>query len=115
MEKFDHKYQHAFSCEKPSSESHTWSYKRACDACLYEIEENLNPNERISDILFEDLGRETGTHTDRWGARTWRCTHTVIGLYSIANKSIVDPIDGNIFIEESLVIHYKMKNAGHFL
>ncbi|MEB9877465.1 hypothetical protein [Bacillus cereus] len=81
-----HEFEYAWSIEKPSSESHAWSYKQACDACLQEIERQYGIDYRITDVTYDDLGRETNTHTDRDGSRHWKCTHKVKAHYDVVRR-----------------------------
>ncbi|MBW9158890.1 hypothetical protein [Clostridium tagluense] len=111
---YEHEFEHSFSCEKPSSEDHAWSFKMACDACLAEIEVRHGVDWKVTDVLFEDQNRETTTHSTWDGKRTWKCTHKVKALYNVVHRlqnSVVDLT----FIEESLTINYKMKNINYKL
>lgn len=104
-----YEYEHAFSCEKPSSETHTWSYKMACDGCLEQIEKKHGVDWKVTEIVYQDLGRETKTHTDTWGRRTWRCTHKVKAFYSIEHR-LIDTRSDKKFTEESINITYQELN-----
>ena len=81
-----HRYEHSSSWKKPSSESHQWSYKRACDACLSEVERRHGVDWKVTDVEFEDKGRSTKTSQDWRGRRTWKCTHTVVAKYNIVRR-----------------------------
>lgn len=113
--KMDHEYTHSWSVEKPSSESHAWSFKNACDACQHEIEVRHGVDWKVTDISFEDLNRETKTHSTWDGKRTWRCTHTVKGSYNVVHRGNVDSLVSSEFIEEKVTIKYKMKNMNYGL
>jgi hypothetical protein len=104
----EHEFEHAWSVEKPSSENHAWSYKMACDACLAEIQVQNGVDWKITDIVFEDLGRETTTRSTWDGARKWKCTHKVKALYNIVHRGEERAFKDTPFIEEQLNITYKM-------
>ncbi|WP_121605381.1 hypothetical protein [Virgibacillus sp. Bac332] len=109
----EHTYEHAWSCEKPSSESHTWSFKHACDACLQQIHAEHGIDYRVTDITFEDLGRETKTHVDWTGKRTWKCTHKVKATYKVEHRGSTETLADMEYFEETLNIKYKVKNVNY--
>ncbi|MFC4305898.1 hypothetical protein [Cohnella boryungensis] len=87
----EHVFEHAWTTVKPSSESHAWSYQKACEACLAAVETRHGPDWKITDLEFEDLGRETKT----WGGsplkpKKWRCTHRVKAHYNIVQRGVSD-------------------------
>ncbi|EJR11753.1 hypothetical protein [Bacillus cereus] len=106
-----HTYEHAWSVKKPSSESHAWSYKHACDACLAEIEVRHGVDWKVTDVVFEDLGRETETDVTWDGKRTWKCTHRVKATYEIVHRGNPE-LDVPIF-ENHIKITYKMHNVNY--
>ncbi|TEA50656.1 hypothetical protein EZE46_12370 [Bacillus sp. BH2] len=110
-----HEYQHSWSVEKPSSESHAWSYKHACDACQAEIETRHGVDWKVTDVTFEDLGRTTQTNTDWDGTRHWKCTHTVKAFYEVVHRGAERELNTMETIEHTIKITYKMKNINYNL
>ncbi|WIG29976.1 hypothetical protein [Bacillus toyonensis] len=110
-----HEYEHAWSIEKPSSESHAWSYREACTACQSEIEVRHGVDWKVTDITFEDLNRETKTHTDWDGTRHWECTHKVKAFYEVEHRIAPNQIYDVEFIKDVVKITYKMKNVNYNL
>lgn len=106
----EHIKEYSWSCKKPSSESHAWSFKQACDYCLEEIRTEYGADYRITDVTFEDLGRETKGEVDWTGKRTWRCTHKVKATYKVEHRGTIESFTEMEYIEESLNIKFKMKN-----
>lgn len=101
-------YEHAYYVEKPSSELHTLSYARACEACLAEIEKGHGVDWKVTEVTFEDLGRETQTR-DRWpNGRVWKCTHKVRAQYNVEHRIAVT--DSEKYVASGLKITYKMLN-----
>ena len=111
----EHTYEHAWSCEKPSSEDHAWSYGHACDACQQEIETRHGVDYRVTDVTFEDLDRETSTWTDWDQTRHWACTHKVRARYKVEHRLTSDQYARMKIIEEKLHITYQMKNVNYGL
>ncbi|MEH6887687.1 hypothetical protein [Priestia megaterium] len=107
----DYEFQHSYSVEKPSSETHAWSFKKACDACLEAIEAKHGVDWKVTDITFEDLGRETSTHSTWDGKRTWKCTHTVKAHYNVVHRGEILRSTEMPIIEEALNITFKMQNV----
>lgn len=105
-----HRFEHSSTWKKPSSESHQWSYDGACRNCLAEIERRHGVDWKVTDIEFEDKGRTTKTHTSWTGARTWRCTHTVVAKYSIVRRGHERSGEDRETIASDLTITYKMLN-----
>lgn len=83
----EHSFEFAWSTEKPSSEKHSWSYQKACEACLGEVEKRHGVDWKITDVSYDDLGRETHTDGGRWGhPRKWSCTHKVRIHYNVVRR-----------------------------
>jgi hypothetical protein len=81
-----HEFESSVSWLKPSSESHLWSYQKACERAINEIEKRHGVDWKLTSIVFIDRGRSTNT-TRRWdGKRTWSCTHSVIARYEIVRR-----------------------------
>jgi len=69
------------SFEKPSSENHRWSYQRACERALAEVERELGRGWLVESIRYDDQGRKTNTSHKWTSKRKWKCTHTVKAIY----------------------------------
>jgi hypothetical protein len=108
-----HEYQHSWSCSKPTSESHAWSFKQACDACLEQIEERHGVDWKVTDVTFEDNNRKTQTETNWKGERTWRCTHTVTAKYTVVRRGLAADFRSSEMIEDKRSITYKMINVNY--
>jgi len=106
-------YQKSWTVEKPSSESHQWSYDRACAAAQADIEVRWGVDYRITQIKFEDNGRTTKT-SHKWTCeRKWRCTHTVTATYYIERRGSFDSLAAVEKVSEELKITYVRLNEFH--
>ena len=106
-------YQKSWSCEKPGSENHQWSYRRACEAAQADIEVRWGVDYRITRITFTDNGRTTQT-SHKWTCeRRWRCTHTVTAVYHIEHRGSLDSRFEQDRYSEKLEIIYEMLNEFH--
>jgi len=106
-------YQKSWTAQKPSSETHQWSFQRACEAAQADIETRWGVDYRITQINFADNGRTTNT-SHKWTCeRTWRCTHTVTCTYYIERRgSFHSLVEVERFTEE-LKVTYEMLNEFH--
>ncbi len=106
-------YQKSWQCSKPSSESHQWSYQRACEAAQADIEARWGVDYRLTQIRYEDNGRTTQT-SHKWTCeRTWRCTHTVTATYYIERRGAPESLFEVDKVTEELKITYVMFNEFH--
>lgn len=108
-----HEFEHSWSITKPSSESHQWSYRQACNACLAEIEVRHGVDWKVTDVRFIDKGRTTQTRQDWRGRRRWRCTHTVVAVYKVVRRPGLAALAAQETIEESVTVTYQMANPDY--
>lgn len=108
-----HRFEHSTSWKKPSSESHQWSFKGACDVCLAEVERRHGVDWKVTDVEFEDKGRTTKTSQDWQGRRTWRCTHTVVAKYNIVHRGRELDSPELRVVQSEMTIRYSMLNPNY--
>lgn len=106
-------YTKSWSVEKPSSETHQWSFQRACEAAQADIEARWGVDYRITQISFVDDGRTTRTEHKWTCARKWRCTHTVTATYHIERRGSLRALLDAATLTDEMRITRVMLNEFH--
>lgn len=106
-------YQKSWTVEKPSSETHQWSFQKACESAQSDIETRWGVDYRITQVRFEDNNRTTKTENKPGRPGRWRCTHTVTATYHVERRGTYQELANVEKVTEELKITYVVLNELH--